>query len=109
MSFDIIAGPSFVREVKKLQKKYPSLKEDLSELVRSLREDPFTGTPLGQNCYKIRLAIKSKGKGKSGGARVITHLYLKDEKIYLLSIFDKSQKENISDQEIKKLIDSLVL
>jgi len=109
MSFDIIAGPSFVREVKKLRKKYPSLKDDLSELIKILEEDPFTGTPLGQNCYKIRLAIKSKGKGKSGGARVITHLYLKDEKIYLLSIFDKSQKENISDQEIERLINSLVL
>ena len=109
MSFEIVAGPSFVREAKKLKKKYSSFKEDLLELVKILKDDPFIGTPLGQNCYKIRLAIKSKGKGKSGGARVITHLYLKDEIIYLLSIYDKSKKENISDHEIKKLIDSLEL
>ncbi|MDH0659327.1 type II toxin-antitoxin system RelE/ParE family toxin, partial [Empedobacter sp. GD03865] len=56
------------------------------------------------NCYKIRLAIKSKGKGKSGGARVITHLFIENETIYLLSLYDKSEQNSISDKEIKDLL-----
>ncbi|MBW1619816.1 type II toxin-antitoxin system RelE/ParE family toxin, partial [Empedobacter falsenii] len=55
-------------------------------------------------CYKIRLAIKSKGKGKSGGARVITHLFIENETIYLLSLYDKSEQNSISDKEIKDLL-----
>lgn len=61
------------------------------------------GTPIGNDCYKIRLAIKSKGKGKSGGARVITHVYVSKTTVYLLIIYDKSDQKNISDNELKEL------
>ena len=72
MSYELIAIPNFKREIKKLAKKYPSLKNDFAQLLESLQEEPAQGTPLGNNCYKIRMAISSKGKGKSGGSRVIT-------------------------------------
>jgi hypothetical protein len=58
------------------------------------------GIPIGNDCYKIRMAITSKGKGKSGGARIITHVLVKKENIYMLSIYDKSEVENITDADI---------
>lgn len=67
-------------------------------------ESPSLGTSLGNNCYKIRLAIASKGKGKSGGARVITHFYVENNTVFLLSIYDKSEQENIPDSNIKALL-----
>lgn len=62
------------------------------------------GTAIGNNCYKIRLAISSKGKGKSGGARLITNIVITEETVYLLSIYDKSEKENLSDKELLELL-----
>lgn len=64
---------------------------------------------IGNNCYKIRLAISSKGKGKSGGARVITYLYIKIETIYLLTIYDKGEKTGLKSNELKEIINSLEL
>jgi len=69
MSFDVIPIPEFVKELKGLAKKYRSLRSELAQLGNALAKDPNMGTPLGNDCYKIRLAIKSKGAGKSGGAR----------------------------------------
>ena len=104
MSYNIIATPEFLKEAKKLGKKYRSLKEDLAVLIEELQQNPTLGTALADNCHKIRLAIKSKGKGKSGGARVITHLFIKNETVYLLSLYDKSEQNSISDKEIKDLL-----
>lgn len=104
MSFKIEASEQFTKELKRLAKKYPSLKADVGELVGSLSVDPKQGTSLGQNCFKVRLGIKSKGKGKSGGARVITLVVMLAEKVVLLSIYDKSEKESISDDELTALI-----
>jgi hypothetical protein len=59
---------------------------------------------LANNCYKIRLAIKSKGKGKSGGARVITQIQVVENNVFLLALYDKSEQENISDKEIEYLL-----
>ena len=72
-----------------------------------LSADPFEGTPIGQNCYKIRLAISSKGKGKSGGARVITYVYVEGKIVYLLAIYDKSEQTDISDSELKSRMKSI--
>ena len=107
MSYSIIATPEFKRELKSLVKKYRSLKSEFSNLIDELKENPQQGTAIGHNCFKIRLAISSKGKGKSGGARVITSVFITDKEVYLISIYDKSEKENISDTEIKKLIRNL--
>ncbi len=67
MSYSISSIPLFDKQAKRLVKKYPSLKKDLAKLLENLYENPTYGTALGNNFYKIRLAVASKGKGKSGG------------------------------------------
>jgi mRNA-degrading endonuclease RelE of RelBE toxin-antitoxin system len=101
MSYKIVAISRFERELKRLAKKYRSLGNDLQVLHEDLQKDPEHGKPLGGGVYKIRLAIGSKGKGKSGGARVITYVKVEATTIYLLSIYDKSEVEDISDSELK--------
>ncbi|MEQ9466392.1 MAG: type II toxin-antitoxin system RelE/ParE family toxin [Ekhidna sp.] len=107
MSFEIIATPHFKREIKKLSKKYKSLKVDFSRLVDQLKSNPSQGTPLGNDCFKIRMAITSKGKGKSAGARIITHFYFDGNKLFLLSIFDKSIQETITKSELRALLENI--
>lgn len=107
MSYSIIAVPTFRKELKKLAKKYHSLKTELAALFESLEENPIQGTALGRNCYKIRIAIASKGKGKSGGARLITNFVIAEETVYLLSIYDKSEKESLTDKELDELLNNL--
>jgi mRNA-degrading endonuclease RelE of RelBE toxin-antitoxin system len=104
MSYNIIAVPTFGKELKKLAKKYPSLKTDLAVLFESLEANPLQGTSLGRNCYKIRISIASKSKGKSGGARVITNFVIAEETVFLISIYDKSEKENLTDKELDELL-----
>jgi mRNA-degrading endonuclease RelE of RelBE toxin-antitoxin system len=104
MSFNVIASPRFRKELKALSKKYPSLKFEYADLVSSLEENPQQGTPLGNNCFKIRIAIASKNRGKSGGGRVITYFVSEDEIVYLLSIYDKSDQDSISSEDIQILI-----
>ena len=72
-----------------------------------MANEPEAGTPLGNNTYKIRLAIKSKGKGKSGGARVITYVVTEDNEVYLLTIYDKSEFDNVDDKTIKAIVETL--
>jgi mRNA-degrading endonuclease RelE of RelBE toxin-antitoxin system len=105
MSYNIETTGLFDRQIKRLSKKFPSLKIEFAKLVKSLKTNPEQGTPIANQCYKIRLAIASKGKGKSGGARIITHLQVSKEKVYLLSIYDKSEQDSISDRDIKILLE----
>lgn len=102
MNYDVITSGNFVRELKRLAKKHLSLKNDVSLLGEKLAKDPKTGTPIGKDCYKIRLAIS--GKGKSGGTRIITAVFSIQEKVVLLSIYDKAEKENITEKELKLLL-----
>jgi len=104
MIYNIIAIPTFRKELKRLARKYQSLKDDLAILFDSLETNPQQGIALGNNCYKIRIAITSKGKGKSGGARVITNIVIAEETVYLLSIYDKSDKETLTDIELEELL-----
>jgi len=80
------------------------MKADLQELIDRLTEKPDIGINLGHSVHKIRLAISSKGKGKSGGARVITYLLTEDNEVYLVFIYDKSQLENISKEKIFEML-----
>lgn len=104
MSYNVLTIPPFDRQLKRLSKKYPSLKNEFAELLDSLEQEPEQGTNLGNNCYKIRIAIASKGKGKSGGARVITNFVIAEETIFLISIYDKTEKENLTDKELVELL-----
>ena len=73
-------------------------------LIQALKKDPQQGTPIGKNCFKIRIAISSKGRGKSGGARIITNFVVDENTVFLISIYDKSEKEDMSDKELNELL-----
>lgn len=104
MSYKIELSENFKKEAKKLSKKYPSLKTDLASLFEELEENPTTGISLGNDIYKIRLAIASKNKGKSGGARVMSFVKITDTTVLLFSIYNKGDKDSISGKEIEELI-----
>lgn len=118
MNCKIILIDDFKRDAKKLLKKFASLKDELSELETQLLENPRMGTLIHQNIYKIPLAVKSKGKGKSGGLRVISYVVeldiqvLENTKeqeinIFLLTIYDKSEMQNIPNKILQNLIDEV--
>lgn len=107
MSYRVATIEVFERQAKRLLKKYPSLKRELPAIVGELKEHPDMGISLGNNCYKIRISIASKGKGKSGGARLITNFTIYDNTVYLLSIYDKSEKETLTDKELEALLSHL--
>ena len=107
MNYKVKTIPTFDKQAKRLAKKYKSLKQELVNLIGELLNNPEYGVGIGQNCYKIRLSIKSKGKGKSGGGRVITHVHVVDEIIFLLSIYDKSEKENFNENELDELLEEI--
>ncbi len=100
MSFEIFSTKLFEKELKSLLKKYPSVKEDILTLISTLSTEPLSGVSIGKDCYKIRMSIKSKGKGKSGGSRVITCVKVVQKSVFLLSIYDKSEKESIDDKDL---------
>ena len=103
----VVVGRTFEREAKRLIKKYRSLSAEIADLFESLEINPELGTPIGKNCFKIRLAIQSKGQGKRGGARVITCVLAIKEEVVLLSIYDKAEKEDISDLMLQQLLEAM--
>jgi hypothetical protein len=104
LPFEVATLENFDRQAERLVKKYASLKDELARLVSELKQNPTQGTPLGKSCFKIRLAIASKGKGKSGGARVITHIKVVKSRVYLLTIYDKSEQATIAGRKTDELI-----
>ena len=104
MSFNIFVTDGFKKYAKGIAKKHRLLKYDLEKLIGSLEEYPTQGEPLGKDCYKVRMALSSKGKGKSGGSRVIACVKIVEQNVYLLTIYDKSDKEGISDKDIDELL-----
>ena len=112
MKYEIVTTDNFEKKAKSLPKKFKSLKQELALLAQNLLKNPVLGVPLGNNCYKIRIAIKSIGKGKRGGARVITFLELdfnvileeETTNIFLLTIYDKSDTDSVTEKELEWLI-----
>lgn len=99
----------FLKKAKRLVKKYHTLQSSLQHLEHALIKNPQLGDSYGSNIYKIRLADESKGKGKSGGFRVITYVVEEtamSTDIYLITIFDKSEESSINKNDIKKILDS---
>ena len=107
MRCSILTTPQFAKEVKKLSKKFKSIKKDLSELIEHLETNPTEGTSLGNSCYKIRVSNSSIPTGKSGGFRVITYFIDNANNLYLLSIYSKTEKETISDRELLDILSRL--
>ncbi|MBR5540972.1 MAG: type II toxin-antitoxin system RelE/ParE family toxin [Bacteroides sp.] len=107
MNCRITYTPDFAKALKHLAKKYKSIKEDYAKLLNDIRNNPLIGVDLGHRLRKIRMSIASKGKGKSGGARVITYTVIlaeTDAEIKLLTIYDKSERENLTDKELVDLM-----
>lgn len=108
----IVLGEEFKRQFRRLAKKYRSLPADLAQLKLELEQNPYLGDDLGNGKHKVRMAIASKAKGKRGGARVITYeLTLSEEgevlELVLLTIYDKSEMENISDDFLSSLLENI--
>ena len=104
MRYNVLSIPPFDRQLKRLAKKYHSLKAEYANLIEKLGKNPEMGISMGNNCFKIRLSIASKGRGKSGGARVVTHIFIENETVFLLAIYDKSEQTDISDKELRELL-----
>ncbi|MDO8453575.1 MAG: addiction module toxin RelE [Sulfurimonas sp.] len=104
MLCNILTIPEFDKNVKKLSKKYRNIKIDLEKFIDELKKNPTMGTPLIGSCYKIRVANSSVPVGKSGGFRVITYFIDKDNNIYLLTIYSKSDASTIADFQILELL-----
>ncbi len=112
MSFEILTTSYFDLEAKRLAKRHRSFIEDLQDFQEELLKNPYQGTELSPGIRKIRLSIDSKGRGKSGGARVITFTYLVDEKdgvVILLLLYDKADASSIKMNVVRKIIKDLGL
>ena len=111
MKVMFIPSEEFMRQFKRLAKKYPSLVSDYDTFKKELHENPFQGSDLGNGTRKVRMAIASKGKGKSGGARVITYNVQEQNDdevlITLMTIYDKSDMENVSDAYLRSLVQQI--
>lgn len=109
MNYNIVTYKKFEKELKRLSKRYKSLKKDYGELLDELEQNPLAGVALSNGFRKVRMRISSKGKGKSGGARIITCIVDIDDETKELGlhyIYDKSERESISDKEIIEIVES---
>lgn len=112
MSFEIRTTSRFERSAKVLIKRHRSLKADLGELISSLEKNPLQGDELSPGIRKVRMAISSKGRGKSGGARVITYTIVVAENeghVYLIDIYDKSDYSTVDISIIQRIVDDMDL
>ncbi len=108
MNLEIIPSAEFIKSAKKLSKKFKMLHLDLDNLKSDLLENPKLGTDLGNSCYKVRLENSSIPTGKRGGFRVVIYYVDNSGKIRLITIYSKKDKENISDKELKDLLNSII-
>jgi mRNA-degrading endonuclease RelE of RelBE toxin-antitoxin system len=107
MNFEV--APEFEKSLKRLSKKYLSLKSDYLKFLTELENNPLLGDEIFSNCRKARIAIKSKGKGKCGGGRVVFYFEIIDNKIVLLFIYDKSEMENVQTAFIEQILKQYLL
>ena len=111
MTNHVIISKNFQKEAKALLKKFHTLKESIDNIISLLAEDPYCGDPYGKKIYKVRLADRSKGGGKSGGFRILYYHVIKNDDgitILLMSIFDKSDKATITKSEALKMLDKVM-
>jgi mRNA-degrading endonuclease RelE of RelBE toxin-antitoxin system len=103
--YKVIPTQGFIEEANALKRKYPNIKQDFLDLAEMLKRDPISGNvSLGKNCYKVRMPISDKGRGQSGGARLIINVVVKEHNVYVLNVYDKAGKETITEKELIKLL-----
>jgi len=103
MNYKIDTIPRFEKDVKRLKKKFPKIKNDLEVFVNELSSNPELGINLGENIFKVRIPNSSIPTGKSGGFRVITY-YKTDDTLYLVTIYSKTEQDNILTEKLKEII-----
>lgn len=107
MNYEVVISENFKKEFKKLHKKYPSLKSDLQSILDNIENELELATDLGSGFKKLRIQIKSKGKGKRGGGRIITYetiLAVDAKRGVFGSIYNKGDYENINIELLKQII-----
>jgi mRNA-degrading endonuclease RelE of RelBE toxin-antitoxin system len=107
MKYEVVLHPNFEKEYKPLAKKYPSLKQDIQNIIDEIEKELVLATDLGEGFKKIRVNIKSKGKGSSGGGRLITQetiITVDDTKVLFASIYNKGDHESINIAILKEII-----
>lgn len=110
MGYSFFPTEQFISEAKKLKRKYPNIAEDLRLLRIQIKDDPISGNaPLGAGCYKIRLILTNKSAGKSSGARVIIQVFIQDQIVHFLSIYDKSDKGDLFEGELDRILRKKIL
>lgn len=110
MDYNITAIPDFKKQLKALSKRHSSIVSDLQHLIADLKENPFIGVEIAPGLRKIRMAISSKGRGKSGGARVITYTIVMSEsegELYLVALYDKADHSTVDVALLRRLIADL--
>ena len=105
MSCKIEVIPRFQKDVKRLKKKFPNIKRDLIKFVNEVETNPTMGTSLGKNIFKVRVPNSSIKSGKSGGFRVITY-YMKNDVLYLLTIYSKTEQDSILTQKLIEIVET---
>ena len=80
------------------------MEADFEALLMSLQENPYQGVEIHEEIWKIRMNITSKGRGKSGGARVIIRVRIVMDELQLLYIYDKADFENVSDAYLRDIL-----
>jgi len=107
MAITVLPTPDFIKDIKDISKKHKGILLDIAKLSAELKINPTLGTPLGQNVFKIGLAISNTNKGKSGGARVITYVLVLKEIIYLSKIYLKNEQDTVdADTVVQRLKDA---
>ena len=110
MGFNVLFSSAFKKELKRIAKKHRPILKDINQLIDDLADEPSLGTDLGQNVYKIRMAISGTSKGKSGGARIITYVKFINESVILAEIYLKNEHDTVNvDTVINRLKDDNLL
>lgn len=94
----------FKTAYKRLKKKHKSLEADFESLLLSLQKNPRQGVEILEDIWKIRMNITSKGRGKSGGARIIVRVRIVMDELQLIYIYDKADFENVSDAYLRDIL-----
>ena len=107
MSYNVVVSEEATKEIKRLRKKYRLFKIDFADWLTTLEDTPTQGEPLGKDCYKVRLAIRDKNKGKSGGARAIICVKVIDKRVIIMAVYDKSELDSLQDKELEERLKNL--
>ncbi len=106
MNFEV--AREFEKSLKRLSKKYPSMKADYLAFLAELEQNPTMGDEIFPCCRKVRIAISSKGRGKSGGGRVVFYYEVSGERVTLLFIYDKSEMESVQTAYIEQILKTML-